>query len=67
MSLVQSDQKEDKKRADLGNSVWLQWKWAKTMGVVSEEAIDEFLELIDQGLTFSLFYLFPFLLLLVIY
>lgn len=36
------------------------------MGVVSEEAIDEFLELIDQGLTFSLFYLFPFLLLLVI-
>ena len=33
------------------------------MGVVSEEAIDGFLELIDQGLTF---YLFPFLLLLVI-
>jgi hypothetical protein len=25
----------------------------KTMGIVSEEAIDEFQELMDQGLTFS--------------
>ena len=65
MSLVQSKTKRKRKKEPILEtlSVWLQWKWAKTMGVVSEEAIDEFLELIDQGLTF---YLFPFLLLLVI-
>jgi hypothetical protein len=56
---VPSDPKKKKKKSILKISYFF-WQFClvseegvKTMGIVSEEAIDEFQELMDQGLTFS--------------